>query len=674
MKNIKKYLIALSVLTILISPSFSSAATVEELQAQINALMLQIQQLQAQLAQLHGPAPVWCHDFNVNLSIGHEADSELGALWTALAKEGFSVQAGKFDETTASAVSGFQQKYTSEILTPWGLQYGTGFVGKTTRAKLNKLYGCGIECPLYSLPLCKEGEKIVSGGYAANGCALPGKCVPIVVCAPPPCPEGDYTHYNTGKISAYGCPIIICVPISGNQPPVISGVSGPTALKIGETGTWTVKASDPEQGVLSYSVRWGDENITGAYSAAQRNWSYTQSATFTHSYASAEVYNPTFTVTDNQGLSAKTSISVQVGEVTTPSSITVLSPNGGENLIDGNTYTISWKSDNAPAGSTVGLRYVKMEEITAWDTGVKWWAESGFSIPFQTPPNLPTTGTFTFVPRIPCDDCGYSYHVDPTFKYYRIKAILFPPGTANYGSSGYAEDFSDTNFTVTMPAGVTRSLKITYPTKDDVLMAGGAGEYPIEWTSSGITADTNIDINWNDVYGMNPAEIASTKNTNSYNQFAIPNLSWWGTLPRDKNINLAAYDQYGVVIARDVSEPFHIVAPTSSTSQVWNLTLSGPATIKKGTSLTVKWSSSAPTGWAPIKCRMWFDGTQTLINDLPGSGSYSFPTDSLTVGQSYAYRLRCFDTGWVLKNYNYHTVDVPNSEGNALGKSVLISQ
>ena len=500
-----------------LTPS-ETETVIAEIQQQINQIVQQITQLKPQLVTL----AKWCYDFKYNFGAG-SSGSKVAALQIALEKEGFSINKEEkdkkdFGESTASAVVGFQQKYKEEILTPWGLQYGTGTVGKTTRAKLNKLYGCSAPTPTPTTPT-------------------------------------------------------------------------PTT--------------------------------------------------------------PTPTST---------------------ASIIVLSPNGGENLIDGNTYTISWKSDNAPAGSTVGLRYVKMEEITAWDTGVKWWAESGFSIPFQTPPNLPTTGTFTFVPRIPCDDCGYSYHVDPTFKYYRIKAILFPPGTANYGSSGYAEDFSDTNFTVTMPAGVTRSLKITYPTKDDVLMAGGAGEYPIEWTSSGITADTNIDINWNDVYGMNPAEIASTKNTNSYNQFAIPNLSWWGTLPRDKNINLAAYDQYGVVIARDVSEPFHIVAPTSSTSQVWNLTLSGPATIKKGTSLTVKWSSSAPTGWAPIKCRMWFDGTQTLINDLPGSGSYSFPTDSLTVGQSYAYRLRCFDTGWVLKNYNYHTVDVPNSEGNALGKSVLISQ
>jgi len=36
-------------------------------------------------------------------------------------------------------------KYKGEILSPWGLRYGTGFAGKTTRMKLNTLYGCTIE-------------------------------------------------------------------------------------------------------------------------------------------------------------------------------------------------------------------------------------------------------------------------------------------------------------------------------------------------------------------------------------------------------------------------------------------------------------------------------------------------------------------------------------------------
>jgi len=85
--------------------------------------------------------------------ITYEKHKEVDALHIALQKSGFSINAhelaghvadnGDFGESTASAVSGFQQKYADEILTPLGLKYGIGYVGGSTRKKLNSLYGCG---------------------------------------------------------------------------------------------------------------------------------------------------------------------------------------------------------------------------------------------------------------------------------------------------------------------------------------------------------------------------------------------------------------------------------------------------------------------------------------------------------------------------------------------------
>jgi hypothetical protein len=79
----------------------------------------------------------------------------VSALQTALFQEGLYEQeiTGNFDQYTHLAVIKFQEKYKKEVLTPSRLTRGTGFVGKSTKAKLNKLYGCATSSQATATPL-----------------------------------------------------------------------------------------------------------------------------------------------------------------------------------------------------------------------------------------------------------------------------------------------------------------------------------------------------------------------------------------------------------------------------------------------------------------------------------------------------------------------------------------
>lgn len=99
---------------------------------------------------------------------------------------------------------------------------------------------------------------------------------------------------------------------SVNQPPVISGVSSPTILKANEIGIWEIKAYDPENGRLSYFVNWGDDKRMDSPYAEGQPAAYSQSTSFTHSYSSAGIYTVTFTVQDEQGATARSTVTVNV--------------------------------------------------------------------------------------------------------------------------------------------------------------------------------------------------------------------------------------------------------------------------------------------------------------------------------------------------------------------------
>ncbi len=94
---------------------------------------------------------------------------------------------GYFGSATKAAVIRFQEKFAEEILKPWGYTKGTGVVGKTTRAKLNEVYGQGEEkiLPLkFSLitvkdPLLEKTAALLKKQWENLGIELEIKAYPI---------------------------------------------------------------------------------------------------------------------------------------------------------------------------------------------------------------------------------------------------------------------------------------------------------------------------------------------------------------------------------------------------------------------------------------------------------------------------------------------------------------
>ena len=125
------------------------------------------------------------------------------------------------------------------------------------------------------------------------------------------CPFGTTAEWTYDE---KGCKNESRCVIPGNKPPVISGFSGPTTLTVGQTGTWSIKASDPENQTLSYSIRWGDDPITAAVDGS---WSPVQATTFMHAYATSGTYTVTIVVSDSGGREAKTTMTVRVGREAT---------------------------------------------------------------------------------------------------------------------------------------------------------------------------------------------------------------------------------------------------------------------------------------------------------------------------------------------------------------------
>ncbi len=162
MSKLKQTFATVTILSVLIGgalPGGVSALTSAELQAQIDALMAQLNTLQGQLpvgTPSGSGAPAACSGVSLsrNLTVG-SSGTDVKCL-QALLNQSADTQvvasgvgsAGSetlyFGNLTRAAVKKFQEKYRSEVLAPSGLTAGTGFVGSATRAKLTSMLSVAV--------------------------------------------------------------------------------------------------------------------------------------------------------------------------------------------------------------------------------------------------------------------------------------------------------------------------------------------------------------------------------------------------------------------------------------------------------------------------------------------------------------------------------------------------
>lgn|SRR3989338_3877992 len=197
----------------------------------------------------------------------------------------------------------------------------------------------------------------------------------------PPC----YPYYYSGSQFQYPYPC-------GTDTPSISGVSGPQHLAVNQEGAWTISAFDQSGDALSYSVDWGEYKIF-PYSTFQSPLTIAQQiSTFTHRYFNPGVYTVTFTVTNMQGVSAKSTITVNVtGNLQTIApTIQYLSPSSGrigtQVAIYGSGFTFE--------GNTVNFGSTTISNLTSLN---------GTSIIFNVPLHNPIIADCIHVVGIACD-------------------------------------------------------------------------------------------------------------------------------------------------------------------------------------------------------------------------------------------------------------------------------
>lgn len=296
-------------------PAATSAQSVEELQARINTLLAQIKTLQDTISRT--PSAVTsigagCPALSRTLSVGSRG-TDVTMLQDFLRAKGYMSDAstGYFGVITEAAIKKLQAA-NAVVSSGDAASTGYGAVGPKTRGVIAAL--CG-------------GVSVTSTSAATSAAAAPAQqCAQVTTLSAPTVACGGVWERMMNNTCHIGWRCVVAQG-SGNKAPIITSITGPTALGLNEFGSWKVNATDPEGGTLTYHVSRGDEGFEDILrSLAGIGGTYTSASSVSHAYAKAGTYTMQVSVKDSAGAAAVGVVTIKVSAGSTGSASTQPNP------------------------------------------------------------------------------------------------------------------------------------------------------------------------------------------------------------------------------------------------------------------------------------------------------------------------------------------------------------